>query len=1374
MRLPLCLLAISISAIAHAADKPIVDFTPLERRFQADIRPVLKSHCLACHATDKPEGELDLEQFAALGDVRKHPRVWIKVVEMLDLGEMPPKDADQLSPGQQKSLRQWIDDYLKAEARANAGDPGPVPLRRLNNAEYTYTIRDLTGAHLHPAREFPVDGAGGEGFTNAAGALAMSPALFTKYLDAAKEISQHAVLLPDGFRFSNSSTPSDWTNEILAEIRELYGRYSDAQGATRVNLQGIVFDTNGGGRLPIEKYLAATVEERQALADGSKSLEEVATQRGLSPKYLATLWKLLTSETPSPLIAPLRAQWQTASPDQAGALGAQIAVWQNALTRFQNVGHMKPWMVPTSPVVAQQEVRVKLPAPADGGDVTIYLVAGSAGDGPKDDTVLWQRPRLVTPGQNDLPLRDVRQFAALMAQRRKAILQHTAKSLAAAAEADRSGRQASQDALAQKFGVTKDALQPWLHALGVSAHAGMTLNPLTQKQSKLAGYDFVNGWSQGDLPSVIANSSDQAVRIPGNMKAHGVTVHPTPTASVAVSWQSSLDGRVKIAAAVTHAHPECGNGVTWALELRRGLLRQLLASGVSQGGKSIPIGPLDAQSVHIGDVVSLVIGPRDGNHSCDLTDVELTVQSLEPDGPTWSLTADVSPDIHAGNPHADRRGQTGVWHFSQEPIAGPGATLLVPTESLLAKWLAEADAGKRDELAKRLQELLLSPAPADANSPDAQLRRGLVSYSGPLFVGQRNQKFTPADQPLAGDFGIDPQQFGVDPAGKKIDDADLAVAAASLVEIRLPADIAAGTEFVTNGLLLPGAGPDGSVQVFATLEKPADLETLRSDLPVITAENSAARQRFTAAFDEFRRMFPAALCYPKIVPVDEVITLTLFHREDEALMRLMLSDAERLRLDRLWDELRFVSRDAFTSVDAFAQLLEYASQDGDPKLFEPLRKPIDERAEQFRQQLLAAEPRHLDQVLQLAGQAYRRPLTDAEAAELRALYRTLRSEELPHDDAIRFLLARVLVSPRFLYREEVPGEGTEPTLLSDWELATRLSYFLWSSQPDEQLRQLAAEGKLRDPDVLANQARVMLNHPRYLRRLATEFGCQYLHVYDFDSLDEKSETHFPEFAALRGDMHEEAIRFLADIFRDDSSILGLLDANYTFINEPLAKFYGVEATGPEWRRIDGWKNRGRGGVLGLAATLAKQSGASRTSPILRGNWVSEVLLGEKLPKPPKGVPPLPDDEATEPLTVRQLTERHVRDERCSNCHRRIDPLGFSLERFDAIGRLRDKDLGGRPIDTKTTLMDGTELDGLEGLRTYLKDTRRDAFVRQFCRKLLGYALGRGVQLSDEPLLDEMLAALTKDDYLFGTAVAHIVRSPQFRTSRGRDFVSTEE
>ena len=245
---------------------------------------------------------------------------------------------------------------MKVAARAHAGDPGPVVLRRLNNAEYTFTIRDLTGvASLEPAKEFPVDGAAGEGFTNTGNALAMSPSLVTKYLDAGKGIASHAVLLPDGIRFSPGASRRDWTDAILAEIRAFYQKFTEAGGSETVMQQGMALDKNRGGSLPLRKYLAASLTLRAA--GGTATVESVARQNGLSPKYLGTLVNLLKSTKPSPLLDGLRAQWRTAKPGDIDAMVNEIARWQSTLWKFSSVGHIgkedgpKAWMEPVDPVV---------------------------------------------------------------------------------------------------------------------------------------------------------------------------------------------------------------------------------------------------------------------------------------------------------------------------------------------------------------------------------------------------------------------------------------------------------------------------------------------------------------------------------------------------------------------------------------------------------------------------------------------------------------------------------------------------------------------------------------------------------------------------------------------------------------------------------------------------------------------------------------------------------------------------------------------------------------------------------------------------------------------------------------------------------------
>ena len=1127
---------------------------------------------------------------------------------------------------------------------------------------------------------------------------------------------------------------------------------------------------------------AATIRERDALAAGTKSIAAVAREQNVNAKYLGTLWSTLHGGDPSPVLDGVRARWRARRADQTSVVSSEIARWQKSLWRFTSVGHIgkvggpKAWMEPVTPIVARQELRMKIPATA-GGEVTLYLVAGDAGDGNDHDFVVWEQPRLVAPGRPDLLLRDVRDVARQLASVRERAFGSAALCLGAAAEASVAKGQVDVDALARRRGVEPAILAAWLDYLGIgtSGSAVKIDTPLTGKIQKSSGHDFVQGWSSGELPIVVANSSAQHVRIPGNLKPHSVAMHPSPSLRVAAGWKSPVSAVLRVEGRVQHAHPECGNGVTWSLELRRGAVRQKLAAGVSQGAKEIIAGPVEDLAVQPGDLVSLLIGPRDGNHACDLTAVDLT---LAGGGHEWNLAGEVSPNILAGNPHADADGNSGVWHFYAEPDKQGPSESVIPAGSLLARWQRAASADEKERLAQALEALLKSGPPAAKDSPDGLLYRQLSSLRGPLVSAV--QHHVPATGPSSGAgvanataAGLDPALFGKHPSGPVIDAASLCVQAPKVVEIRLPSDLVEGCEFVTGGTLDTTTGAEGSVQLqlLSTRSEPA--REVSPDLPIVVRDGSAVRRRFETAFDIMRDVFPPALCYSKIVPVDEAVTLTLFHREDENLRRLMLDPAEAAELDRLWAELHFVSFDSLTLVDAFQQLLEYASQDGDPRVFEPMRKPITDRAAAFRRELVAAEPRHLDAIVALADRAFRRPLSGNEASELRALYHKLRADDIPHDEAVRLVLARLLVSPAFLYRMESAPPGDKSAPVSDYELASRLSYFLWSSMPDAPLREAAASGRLHRPDVLAAQARRMAKDLR-VRRLATEFACQWLHIYDFDSLDEKSTRHFPTFAGVRSAMQEEAILFFTDLFQNDGSVLSILDGDHTFLNEALAKHYGIPGvTGPGWRRVDGVKQYGRGGILGLAATLAKQSGASRTSPILRGNWVAEVLLGDKLPRPPKNVPQLPDDEAaTQGLTMRQLVERHTTDPRCASCHVRIDAFGYALEAYDAIGRRRDRDLGDRPIDTSARLRDGTAFDGFDGLRDYLATTRREAVIKQFCRKFLGYALGRAVQLSDDPLLQEMEQKLRNNGYRFSAILEAVVGSRQFREIRGRDVTGS--
>ncbi|MCY2977069.1 MAG: DUF1592 domain-containing protein [Planctomycetota bacterium] len=1332
--------------------------------FDLSIRPLLRDYCVTCHSTEKQEGELDLERFLSLEQVKRHADVWERVQEQLALGEMPPKDAKQFSTEQKTLMVEWVGTTLNEIALANSGDPGPVVLRRLSNYEYTHSLRDLTGVpSLDPAREFPVDGAAGEGFTNVGAALVMSPALLSKYLEAAKDVASHMVLTPTGIHFSAETSSRDWTDETLAKIRAFYAKHTGSGESSQTVAQGIKLDTGTGtGRLPLARYLDA--------------LQGRGSTEGLSPKYLGILRDALAGAQPSTLLDPLRAKFRAKQLNVA-----DIEPWQKTLWRFSNVGHLgkvggpKSWLEPVTPLATQHELRMKLQPPPDGSDLMLYFSTSDAGDGDAgngdiNDVALWDHVRLITPGRGEIPLRDVRSVLLQMERHRAAVLESAVRCLAAAHEAEIAKDAPDLSALAQKHNVDDKVLAGWLTYLGIASARESKLEPLiTKKAESVANYNFIRGWVGDNALSVLANSSDAAVNIPGEMKPNSIATHPSPTLASVIAWRSPVSGTLRISGTVQDGHTACGNGILYSLELRRGQTREVLAAGESKGSSVISLGPLQEVSVMQGDVVALVIDPRNGDHACDHTPVNLTLSDGKLE---WDLVKDVSPDILASNPHADRHGNSAVWHFLCQPARGTDApTIAVDSTSLFAKWRKAKDSAERAQVAAQVQQWLQQDAAAQGSPSDRALSQQLLSLNGPLLANAWRSVKADATDGSESPYGLDPTLFGKHPRSGEVAATSLCVQAPSVIEVRLPGWLLTGTELLATGRLHPATASEGSVQMQILTTKPAAGAGLQAtsatltkeagawnsskppmifDAPILVAEGSDARRRFEMAFDDFRVLFPAALCYTKIVPVDEVVTLTLFHREDEPLRRLMLKDDQIAELNRLWDELHFVSEDALTLVDAYEQIWQFSTQDGPnapngDKRLEPLREPIMAAATKFKEQKTAAIEPQKAAVLALAEKAWRRPLTESETTGLRKFE--------PH-----LMLVRILTSPAYLYRSETPATQTGP--VNDWELATRLSYFLWSSVPDDELRSVAAEGRLRDPDVLAAQARRMLKDDR-IRRLATEFGCQHLHVRDVATLDEKSERHFPAFKPLREAMQEEVTRFYIDLFQNDRSSLLLLDADYTFLNKPLADHYGIPFEGSDWQRVEGIKKYGRGGALGFSATLAKHSGASRTSAILRGMWVSEVLLGDKIPNPPKGVPTLPE-EAPEGLSERQLIERHSSDVRCAGCHKRIDPFGFALEGFDAIGRTR-------AADTKSTTFDGTAVEGLAGLRDYLANQRRADFLRQFTRKLLGYSLGRSAQLSDQPLIDNLSKT---EGGLVGMMIEQVVRSPQFREIRGRDSVSS--
>jgi hypothetical protein len=413
----------------------------------------------------------------------------------------------------------------------------------------------------------------------------------------------------------------------------------------------------------------------------------------------------------------------------------------------------------------------------------------------------------------------------------------------------------------------------------------------------------------------------------------------------------------------------------------------------------------------------------------------------------------------------------------------------------------------------------------------------------------------------------------------------------------------------------------------------------------------------------------------------------------------------------------------------------------------------------------AEEPCARQILTTLARRAYRGPVATGEVDQLMALFAEGRADGGSFEHGIELALSGVLVAPRFLFRAPDVPDGRRPGevyVLSDLDLASRLSFFLWSSIPDEELLTLAEDGVLSQPHVLADQLSRMVADPKS-RALVENFGGQWLHLRNVADWAPDPERYGDFEESLRYAFQRETELFLEYLIREDRSVLDLIDADYTFVNERLADFYGIDGVeGGYFRRVS-LEGTNRGGVLTQGSVLMVTSYPTRTSPVLRGKWVLENLLGAAPPPPPADVPALADVAETSPENLREALEQHRADPACSVCHARLDPLGFALESFDAVGRFRTTD-DGVSIDDSGALPDGTVVDGPAGLRAVLM-ARRAEVVETLAEKLLTYAIGRGLEASDQPALREIRRRVESEDYRFSALVGGIVESVPFRMRR---------
>lgn len=642
---------------------------------------------------------------------------------------------------------------------------------------------------------------------------------------------------------------------------------------------------------------------------------------------------------------------------------------------------------------------------------------------------------------------------------------------------------------------------------------------------------------------------------------------------------------------------------------------------------------------------------------------------------------------------------------------------------------------------------------------------------------------------------IEKLNFGLAPDGTKLDDLDFAlpVDSVAIAEFDMPAD-AAGVELTIDAVL--GASPKGDAVIRAMVtnsEKPFSGVPMSVLLGQPKGEGFAAWKRDVLEFSTKLAASshgeptpadkdPIPAPYNNIYNQPERDSFHVnikYYRDDRFLYNNILSDRHRTELDHAWNDLltSFGYHDAFFSfvndkyklglTKKISQLTpaEIEAIPAEPRQYVKALRAEHDRVHQAQ---MAAHPGHINDLLSFATKAWRRDLTTTERDRLRGFYVNAREvQKLDHEGAIRASLTRILVSPNFLYRLEAQPQVSGLKPLSGVELASRLSYFLWSSAPDAELLRAARAGELATNTGLEKQVRRMMSDAR-ARRFATEFFGQWLGFYKFDQFNGVDSSRFPDFNAdLKQAMYDEAVSFFEYIVRNDRPVREMFTANYTFLNKRLAEHYGAPVNiKPEQGmiRVDNAQAFSRGGMLRLGAVLAATSAPLRTSPVKRGDWVLRRILGTPTPPPPANAGMIPADEKNfGGMTLKQRLAAHQKNPTCAGCHSRIDPLGFPLEKFDATGKLRLTYSDGKPIEDLSITHDKQQIAGVDGLASYLEQNQK-LVLRNFARKLMGYALGRTMAIGDQPLIDQL--ALSGADTSISRLVTQIVTSRQFRQRRG--------
>ncbi len=1114
-------------------------------RFTDEVEPYLKKFCNGCHGKKDPKGGLDLTKFTSDRSVIASFRKWDNITTFIRSGEMPPKGSSQPEIEQSNALLNAVENLLLEEARKHAGDPGFVPPRRLSNTEYDHSIRDLTGVDIRPARDFPADPAGGEGFDNTGEALSMSPNLLKKYLSAAQQVADHLLLKTDGVTFA--STPAVSYNE-RRKLTEL-----------------AIIDFYNQREVDVQAYVEAAWRYRYLEAD--IPLADYATARGLSPEYLHLVFETLSrSSGGSGFMKHLGKFWDAVPMPQSE-------------TQVPDEFHQLISFIEYSRRTLTPELK--------------GLIKSNAGNWP----IHWLDFRAKTAAVRD-------QFS----------------------EEQLRGEQLLVTQRVPEYNEEEGAVSLFLHV----------------EQGFVEG----NGYVVVEEPIFSTNRN-----LPKNdeerEKHQVVKLH-----EVLKQYQPELAQQLKFG---THPAQDEDN---------------------------------DESASIAADSFVAATGDR--------IEIQLTQEALEQlKGKFLLLPCKLDAETSSG---VSLFVQTAIRNAPQSSFGNSAVHFIVPGSPA----------------AKQLRE---SATPFCSTFPNrffyVDAKRGLAA--GFHLV----EGFFRDDKPLV---------------EKVLSEAEVAQLNKMWEELDL---VTNRTETLLRG--------------FVWFE--------RSERHVLHGRE----------WDYLRAEDPA-LVTPEMLDRFEIQYLKKMGTP---------SKAGTLEAQRRVIEPENPS-DKFDMVHGF---------------FEDIRAGLKKQ----QAVLAAAEPKGVADVLEFAARAYKRSLTEQESSGLKTLYQSLRDDGQTVEFSLRGVVTAVLMSPEFIYRYNGNQAGKGVVPLKGRDLASRLSYFLWSSVPDDALLQAAESDQLVNGEQLKSHAQRMLHDDR-ITALSQEFFGQWLRYRDYLEKDPINAQAFPEYTdALRLAIAREPIELATWVIRHDLPITTLINSDTTFVNGVLARHYGGtikaqwEQTRAElrkhqqetkqpvfsndeldamWFEVDGIRAEGRGGLFGMAVILAKNSGGQRTSPVKRGFWTVHHLLGQHFPPPPADVPELPESVEGGGFSLRQLLEAHVEDVSCAICHKHFDYLGLAQEGFDPIGRIRSHDAAGRPIDNAVVLPDGETAKGVEGLIKYIEKHRQDEFVRTFCRKFLGYALGRSVELSDQPLLDEMQVALETNEYRFSVLVMKVVESPQFRNQRARDFVTS--